>query len=779
MKLQRRYNTLLCLTAFIACLSYCVADDDTSLLAVLSVIACGFAWYVSRGERPVTLPRWVVNVIMLAAIVNATHHVLVARGASYWVPGGNTAIVSTLSQFLVYILLIKLYDRRHPRDEAHILSLSIFIVVGAVLTSNMLIVGFFLLLFAPCVICASMLLQLVGGARIVDEWTTAADLRNDEPLLPDKPLPGFRRQLGVASVLAVVGTLVFATIAFVLMPRGLWKDVLGGFGRINEGYTVGFTDQARLGQEGLLKNAKSDRPILNVRLVSVINGQEEDVGELRGTLYLRGSIKDRYDRDTSTWRHLELPRTETSTPITETSPAHKVNLARDPQQRGQIILKQYTTLLRPMAPEGYYFTLWRPIDLQTNQNSSIATPGRDLVIRAAPRNSYRMTDPVDGYAITSAMEYSDAAEPARSDVSFDSEVVRQLAVSILQDRKLPLDPEERDAATNRRVALSFVDHLRTNFEYDPEMIAPNPGEDPIEMFLTRTRRGHCEYFASALVAMCHSVGLEARYVAGYLAAEFNQVTGVYVVRESNAHAWAEVRLAPGRWQTLDASPPEAINSIHRPPSGLMARLREWYDAINFTWSNAIVSFDVSKQDRLIRAPEGWADRMIQATSDTFRSFKPLSSDTSGVVRFVLIVGLVAASLVVGIRAWLNRNGRIRRRHKEDEILRTDPVMAKLLAQAGFYSDALDLLHRSDLPKPQHRPPATHAAKLAPENPAIAAALTTIANLYYTVRFGRRALSPDELTTANAALASLHEQLTRRGADAVAAARNDRDDPRAR
>src|SRR6185369_12317318 len=77
--------------------------------------------------------------------------------------GGS--IVSDLSKFLVYIQLIKLFDRRSPRDDAHLLSLSVFIVIGAVLTSNVLGVGLFLLLYTPLAISAAMLLQLSGGQR--------------------------------------------------------------------------------------------------------------------------------------------------------------------------------------------------------------------------------------------------------------------------------------------------------------------------------------------------------------------------------------------------------------------------------------------------------------------------------------------------------------------------------------------------------------------------------------------------------------------------------------
>ena len=89
--------------------------------------------------------------------------------------------------------------------------------------------------------------------------------------------------------------------------------------------------------------------------------------------------------------------------------------------------------------------------------------------------------------------------------------------------------------------------------------------DPILDFLIDDKRGHCEYFATATALLARSVGVPARVVAGYRVAEQNAVGGYWVVREKNAHAWAEVWL-PGRgFVTVDATPPDLLaqNAPHR------------------------------------------------------------------------------------------------------------------------------------------------------------------------------------------------------------------------
>ncbi|RZI38625.1 transglutaminase domain-containing protein, partial [Herbaspirillum sp. HC18] len=77
-----------------------------------------------------------------------------------------------------------------------------------------------------------------------------------------------------------------------------------------------------------------------------------------------------------------------------------------------------------------------------------------------------------------------------------------------------------------------------------------PGADGIDAFLFDTRRGFCEHYAGAFVFLARAAGLPARVVTGYQGGERNSVDSFIVVRQSDAHAWAEVWLPAEGWRRV-------------------------------------------------------------------------------------------------------------------------------------------------------------------------------------------------------------------------------------
>jgi transglutaminase-like putative cysteine protease len=76
---------------------------------------------------------------------------------------------------------------------------------------------------------------------------------------------------------------------------------------------------------------------------------------------------------------------------------------------------------------------------------------------------------------------------------------------------------------------------------------------PLEHFLTKTRAGHCEYFASATVLLLRQYDIPARYATGYAVQERSKDDGYYIVRERHGHAWAMAYLG-GKWIEVDSTP---------------------------------------------------------------------------------------------------------------------------------------------------------------------------------------------------------------------------------
>ncbi len=156
------------------------------------------------------------------------------------------------------------------------------------------------------------------------------------------------------------------------------------------------------------------------------------------------------------------------------------------------------------------------------------------------------------------------------------------------------------------LAQRALTHIRTeNFSYS---LSPPPlvGAHRVDEFLFETQSGFCEHYAAAFVVLMRSAGVPARVVTGYLGGDFNRVGGYWLVRNSDAHAWAEV-LVPGQgWVRVDPTAAIAPERVELDAGGLpgqgidgdypwLRALRERADAVQAWWNNAVVRFDSLRQ----------------------------------------------------------------------------------------------------------------------------------------------------------------------------------------
>ena len=83
----------------------------------------------------------------------------------------------------------------------------------------------------------------------------------------------------------------------------------------------------------------------------------------------------------------------------------------------------------------------------------------------------------------------------------------------------------------------------------------------MDEFLFSTRRGFCEHFASAFVVLMRAAGVPARVVTGYMGGELNALGDYLLIRQSDAHAWAEVWLPERGWVRIDPTAAVAPSRI--------------------------------------------------------------------------------------------------------------------------------------------------------------------------------------------------------------------------
>ena len=191
------------------------------------------------------------------------------------------------------------------------------------------------------------------------------------------------------------------------------------------------------------------------------------------------------------------------------------------------------------------------------------------------------------YAVSSVL---DDEAPASAQLS-PSARVEALELPRLDERipRLAFDmtaglatPEEKARALERR--------LRHDYGYTLELL-PAPVADPLATFLFARKKGHCEYFASAMAVMLRTLGIPARVVTGFLGGVYNPMTGWQVVRASDAHSWVEAWLPQRGWVTFDPTPPDPAPSS----SGLWSRAGLVLDAADQFWQDWVVGYDFEHQ----------------------------------------------------------------------------------------------------------------------------------------------------------------------------------------
>ncbi|MGV8933322.1 MAG: transglutaminase TgpA family protein [Gallionellaceae bacterium] len=168
--------------------------------------------------------------------------------------------------------------------------------------------------------------------------------------------------------------------------------------------------------------------------------------------------------------------------------------------------------------------------------------------------------------------------------------------------------EQKDDEAIVRTALSYFNHENFVYTLEPPLLGANSVDD----FLFVSRKGFCEHYASSFVFLMRAAGIPARVVTGYQGAEFNQLGGYYIVRQSDAHAWAEVWLKDRGWVRTDptaAISPARIQSglnialpndaalpfFSRTQIPLLLKLRFNIDALTNQWNQWVLGYDTERQ----------------------------------------------------------------------------------------------------------------------------------------------------------------------------------------
>ncbi len=640
---------------------------------------------------------------------------------------------------VIWLAVVKLYEDRNPKDDRQVAVLSVIAVIVGCLYSFQLLVGIIILVFAGQAVLFLMLHRLHTGLTRVQSARKKTESSGFVPALEASvgrsPLVQFRvLAIGSAAVAMFV-----ATGVFMIFPR----DAIGT-GNVR-GMQTGFSPEVDLNENDRI--VESTREVFTVTWIDPAGAIQEWPQPLR----LRGAVLANYDPILRKWFSAKSRNRRT---ITTRSNDQYVPLGSKAAEFERGTWTQVVTM-RSLASDTV-FAAWAPVAILCDQPRSFTLDPSTLVMQDTSPDrlsrywTYRLlVQPFPSKVTLESITWD--ASPVPVAVGFPVPGVRKETIRILEELAPELlepivdSDEEVRWRRNREIAEVLSAYLQgEDFRYTLDLrdFVQSSSVDPLVQFLTKYRFGHCEYFASALAGMCKSIGVEARVVTGFVAVEYDPSLQHYVVRESNAHAWVEVRTGQWQWRTFDPTSSETLMMLQQEKRSWADDWRWMYDRVDFLWNSRFVTFDGSIQATLAERVSAqitlfakgsllWAGEKAGRVNRFFK-LGPAGYIWLGVVGFILITA-------IGVAVF-----RVHRRRRLQKILGMDSrSSSSQILSVGFYIDVLKAFERMGFPKPVSVPPMNHLARIHKESPDFAKAAKPLVDVFYDVRFGGRVIKADE------------------------------------
>ncbi len=255
-------------------------------------------------------------------------------------------------------------------------------------------------------------------------------------------------------------------------------------------------------------------------------------------------------------------------------------------------LLEYTITLEPHG-QRWVFALDMPISIKSI-GQRVGRVRDDFTIRTYRRVKRKRRFALKSYTVYNTGPWREWEQGFKTLPRSSNLKARALA---RQWKDQGFSPEQKiDTALNYFRSHAFV------YTLNP----PPLGKNVIDAFLFQTRKGYCEHYASAFVFLMRAAGVPARVVGGYLGGKKNPYGDFLVVRQADAHAWAEVWLAGKGWFRVDPTAvvaPERITegvasalAFDEIPSFLtdsgFGRLSDYWQEIRFGWEAVNLQWDI-------------------------------------------------------------------------------------------------------------------------------------------------------------------------------------------
>lgn len=538
------------------------------------------------------------------------------------------AAVSVLERWLLATIhalffgeILELYSARRTRDYVFLAALAFAQMLAA---STLTIGTSFLLYFA--------LFLLLSIATFTSfEIRRARDrVRGTRPsIAPGGQRAGLAVALSATSVILCTGVVVLSVVLFFVIPRAN-RGYFSSLSRSTDRMT-GFSDDVELGQIGQIKRSSS--VVMHI-----------------GAPDLRPS-------DAVKWRGIALSSFDgkrwinNSEGIMAVPGRRSFRFTQEPHHPGvPPHLLNYSITLEPIASDAVFLAP-QPLEL--------IGPFRRLWQDSTgsvfmPANS----GPLVRYSVV-----SDIAVPTPETLESEREAIpAEIRETYLQMPKTDPRVVELARQITAPYASSYArvraveDYLQNNYSYTLNLPPAMP-DDPIAYFLFESRRGHCEFFASAMAVLLRAVDIPARIVNGFLQGQYNDLSGQYTVRASDAHTWVEVYFPEHGWVSFDPTPPAGRMSQNL----WLGRVALYLDAFETFWEEWVINYDFFHQVTLARRIER-ASRQLRGDSrhylrQRYRSLvAALRGWFEGFMQHHVLLAVVLIVIGLGVMALYFRSG---------------------------------------------------------------------------------------------------------------------------
>jgi hypothetical protein len=749
------------------------ATPGTGLLVLVALFAGLFFWE-SKVHTPAWALAWKVASVLLVLYVLGD---IVTQTAAT----AHTHVVKQAANLSIFLQLLKIYNRKAARDYAQMYLISLFQFVSCTtLTTSF---GFFFL-FALYVVVALWTLSLFHIRSQIERHEAFRSLPG---LVQPSASQLFGKAVGSSSSLAprsILGPAYFATTfvlalailvtalgMFFLFPR---RQVAGQSempGRFQIGHlSTGLSGEIDLERFGRV--AQDREIVMQVTLPDATSVPAKVLWRAGALAYFDGTTWEsgppgEVAPDARSPRPFRVspPYSQFYKPEYEDALSRYRWLSNEALAAHPDVWEQRITA-EPADAMFLVSATNPPVLIESDRAFTDGAMGTfrlaELPLRTVSYTVFSEYSPLPERALRKARPLTSAEDPGGRLRAFylASRPLSPKSLAVLTDRI-----RIGDYATPYEKIEAIETYLEQNYAYTLDIGRVPRDVDPIEYFLVNTKRGHCEYFASAMALMLKAAGIPARLAYGYMTTGENWnsfLGGHFVVRRQDAHTWVEAALVVDgelRWVPFDPSPRPAAEEE---PTWFLPRffrgVSKFFEALRTRWQESVVAFDRRHQNRIAEQIETLLADMRRSALGAVRAagqriewvWAQLTRTrlTSVLTPLALACVLTAGALLIRREAlrWM----RFRRAYVENR-----PETQR--HSVRFYERMLRLLLQHDIVKPAEQTPREFATGFE-SRPELRPAVAGLTDLYYARRFGDTQLTGTQIRWVHEALATLRRQL---------------------